>query len=67
MIYDRIDMVYCVYYIFVAYLQNCIIILILNFISRNKVDWFKVGGFLLYLPTDWHHMSVEIYRAVSVS
>ena len=66
MIYDVIEMVYCSYCIFVAYSRKCIIIPILNLISRYKVDWFKVGGFFLYLPTYWYYTEVGNYRAVSV-
>ena len=66
MIYDRIDMVYCVYYIFVADRRKCIISPILNFIKRKKPDWFKVGVLLLYPPTDWYHTAVAICRAFSV-
>ena len=67
MIYDIVDTVDCAYYIFVDNLRKCIIIPTLNFISRNKSDWFKVGGFLLYLPTYWYHMAVGICRDVSVA
>ena len=66
MIYDRIDMVYCVYYIFVADRRKCIISPILNFVSRNKFDWLKFGGLFLYLPTDWYHTVVGLFRAVSM-
>ena len=52
MIYDLIDTVDCVYCIFVADIQKCIISPILYFILRNKVDWVRVGGFFLYLTTD---------------
>ena len=39
---------------------------ILNFISKNKVDRFKVRGFLLYLPTDWYHMTIGFCGDVKV-
>ena len=65
MIYDLVDMVNFVYCIFVGDTQKCIISLILKFISRNKVDWFKVGELFLYLTTYWYHMVVGIFRDVS--
>ena len=42
MIYDLVDVLGCVYCIFVADLRNFIISLILSSISKNKVDWFKL-------------------------
>ena len=67
MIYDLVIMMGCVYFIFVADILKCIISPILNFIIRYKVDWFKVGGIFLYLPTDYYHTEVGICRAVSVA
>ena len=66
MIYDLVYMVGCVSFIFVAYCRNFIISKILNSISKNIVDWFKIEVFFLYLYTDWYHMTVGICRAVSV-
>ena len=66
MIYALVYMVSCVYCIFVADCRNFIIGPILNSISKNEVDWFEVEVLFLYLYTDWYHMTVSIYRAVSV-
>ena len=66
MIYDLVDMVGCVYCIFVVDFRNCIISPILNYIIKNKVDWIKVEAFFLYLYTVWYHMMVGIGRAVSM-
>ena len=66
MIYDLVDMVDCVYCIFVADLRNFIISPILKFIMKNKVDWLKNGGLFLYLHTYWYHTEVGICRSVSV-
>ena len=67
MIYYLVGMVDCVYGIFVTNCRKCIIRPILNFISRNKVDLFKVVGYFLYLPTDWYQVAVGIWRDVSVA
>ena len=67
MICDLFDMVDFVYCIFVADFRKFTISPILNFIRRNKVDWFKVGRFFLYIPTDWYHMPVGVCRAVSMA
>ena len=67
MLYDLVEMVNCVYCIFVADCRRCIISPTLNLVSRNKVDWLKVGGLFLYLPTYWYHMGFGICRAVSVA
>ena len=67
MIYDPVDMVGCVYCMFLVDFRNYIISPILNSISKNKVDWFKVEVFFIYLYTDWYHTTVGICRAVSVS
>ena len=66
MIYDLVDIVGCVYCIFVVDFRNCIISPILNYIIKNKVDWIKVEAFFLYLYTVWYHMMVGIGRAVSM-
>ena len=66
MIYDLFYMVGCVYCIFVASCRNFIISSILNSISKNKVNWFKVEVVLLYIYTDGYHMTVVIFSSVIV-
>ena len=66
MIYDLVYMVGCFYCVFVAECQNFIISSILNSISKNKVNWFKVEVVLLYIYTDGYHMTVVIFRSVIV-
>ena len=67
MIYYLADIVDFFYCISVADLRKCIISTILNFISRNKFDWFKVGGFFLYIPADWYHVGIGICRDVGMA
>ena len=66
MIYDLVDMAGCVYCMFVVDFRNCIISKILNSISKNKVNWFKVEVVLLYIYTDGYHMTVVIFSSVIV-
>ena len=65
-IYDLIYMVSFFYCIFVSDCRNFIINPIFNSISKNKVDWFKVEVFFLFLYTDWYHMTFVIGRSVIV-
>ena len=66
MVYDLVDLVKIVDGIIVAECQKHIVIPILYLIIRNKVDRFKVKGFFLYLPTNWYHTKVGLFRAVTM-
>ena len=65
-VYDLVDLANSENGIFVAECWKRIVSTILNLISRNKFDRFKMRGFFLYLPTDWYHPTVGVFRYVSV-
>ena len=65
-VYDIVDLFNSFDGILVAECLKCIVSPILNFIIRNKVDRFKVRGFLLYIPSDWCHLTVGFCRSIIV-
>ena len=48
MVYDLINMFHCINDVLITNRRKFIIRFILNFISRNKIDWLNVGGFFLF-------------------
>ena len=65
-VYDLVELAKSVDVILVDEYHKRIVSTIPNFISRNKVDRFKVRIFFLYIPTDWYHPEVGVCRYVSV-
>ena len=64
MVYDCVELANNANDILVVECRKRTISPILNFISRNKVDRFKVRLFFLYLTTYWYHLTVGVCRYV---
>ena len=67
MVYDIVELVNGVDGILVAECRKRIFIPIINFIIKNKVDRFKVRGLLIYIPTEWYHPEICVFRDVSAT
>ena len=64
MVYDLINMLDCIDGVLITNSKKCIISIILNCISQNKMDWIDVGGLIRCLPSDSHHTEVGICGAI---